>query len=74
MKTLKDKSTRKKKSPVIMYDILIPRKIYETNSNIALCIDVVYIIRVVFMVSIDRKVKYRSIIQITSQNEEAYFK
>ena len=74
MKTLKDKSTRKKTSPVIMYDILIPRRIYETNSNIALCIDVVYIIRVVFMVSIDRKVKYRSIIQITSQNEEAYFK
>ena len=48
--------------------------IYENSSNIELYIEVIYKNRVAFMVSIYIQVKYRSIIQITSQNEEAFFK
>ena len=38
----------------------------KNNSNIELCIDVVYINSVEFMVSIDKQVKYRSIIHFKS--------
>ena len=39
-----------------------------------MCIDSVYINGVEFLVNIERQVKYRSIIHITSQNEELIFK
>ena len=43
---------------------------YTRQSNIVLFIDLIYLNGVIFMVSIDRKVKRGSIIHITSQNEE----
>ena len=47
---------------------------YIKSSNIELCIDVVFINCVEFLVYIDRQVQYRSIIHITSNNEEECFK
>ena len=46
----------------------------KNNLNIELCIEVVCINGIAFIVSIDRQVKYRSIIHITSQNEEEFSK
>ena len=74
MTIIKVNSTRNNPRPVINYEINIPIKIYKNNSNVELCIDVVYINGVSFLVSIDRQVKYRSIFHIPSQNEEYFSK
>ena len=74
MEILKVKSIRSNPRPVIRYEIQIPSDVYKNNSNIELCIDVVSISGVVFLVSIYRQVKYRSIIHITSHNEDKDFK
>ena len=57
MVSLKGKSTRIKTSPVMKYEIQIPRKIYKNNKNIEFCFDFIYKNGVAFMVSIDRKSK-----------------
>ena len=72
--SIKGNWTRIKPSPVLKYKVQIRRDRYKHNLNIELFIDFVYIHDVVFLVSIDRQVKYRSNIHITSQNEEAFFK
>ena len=74
MESLKGKSTRSNPIPVINNEIQITSKIYKNNSNIELCIDKVYINGVSFLAYIDRQVKYRSMIHITSQKEEEIFK
>ena len=67
---LKDKSTRSDPMLVMKDDVHIPSKIYKKNSIIDLCIEVVFINVISFPVSIDRQLKYRSIIHITYHNEE----
>ena len=74
MSGLKNKSTRSKPRPEIKDVIKISIKICKNNSNIQLCIDVVYITGKEFRLSIGKEVKYRSIIRITFQNEEEFFK
>ena len=74
MASIKGKSTRSKPRLEIKYDIQIISNIYKNYSKIELFIDVLYISGVSFLVPIDRKVKYRSIIHITSQNEEEFSK
>ena len=61
--SIKVKITRSKPSTVINDNIQIPSEIYNNNSNIELCFDIIYINSVAFLVSIDKKVKYRSIFQ-----------
>ena len=74
MASLKGKSTRSKPKPVIRDDIQIPEEIYNKNSNLDLCIDVIYINRVAFLVSIDKQIKYRSIIHVKDQDTPEFFK
>ena len=68
--SIKGKITRSKPSTVINDNIQIPSEIYNNNSNIELCFDIIYINSVAFLVSIEKKVKYRSIIHNTYHNEE----
>ena len=68
MSSPKGKSTRSKSRPVINDDIQITSKIHKKNSKIELCIEVVYTNGVECLVFIDRKVKYKSIIHITTHN------
>ena len=42
----------------------------KNNSNVELCIDIVYKSGLALVVSIDEKVKYISVIHIAYQNEE----
>ena len=58
MSNLKGKSTGSKPRTVIKYDIQILSNIYK-NSNIKLCIGIVYINDVAFLLYIDRQLKYR---------------
>ena len=54
MESIKGNSTRSKPRPVINDDINTPIDIYKNNSNIELCIDVIYINGIAFLVYIDR--------------------
>ena len=54
MESIKGNSTRIKPRPVINNDINTPIDIYKNNSNIELCIDVIYINGIAFLVYIDR--------------------
>ena len=72
--SLKGKLTRSKPRTVIKDDIWIPSEIYKKKSKIELFIGAGYINGVAFLVYIDRKVKYRSIIHTTTHNEEGFFK
>ena len=74
MASIKGNSKSSNPSPVIKDGIRIPSKIYKNNSNIELWIDIIYIYGVSFMVSIEIQVKYRSIMNITSQNEKVFSK
>ena len=74
MSIIKSKSTRIIPRPVIKDDIQIPSEIYKNNSNIELFIYVICINGVAFLVYIYRQVEYRSIVHITSQNEEDFSK
>ena len=60
--SLKVNSIRIKPRTVIKDSIQIPSKIYKNNSDIELCVDVIYINGVAYMVSIDRQVKCRYIL------------
>ena len=71
--SLKVKPKRSKPRPEIKDDIQNPSEKYK-NSSIELCIDVVYINGVAFMVFIYRQVKYISIINTKSNDEEEFSK
>ena len=70
--SLKGKPTRRKPRTLIRDEVKITSKIYKNNSKMELCIDVIYINGVVFIVYIDRQLKYISIIHIVTQNEEHF--
>ena len=64
----KGKPTKSKPRLVIKYGIQIPSEIYKNNSKIELLIYLVCINGDAFLVYIDKQVKYRSIVHITSKN------
>ena len=61
---LKGKATRSK-SAIMSKDIIeIPEEIYMKNHKLQLCIDIVYINGMTFLVSIDKEIKFRSIVHL----------
>jgi hypothetical protein len=56
--TLKCKTVRVTPSPVMTDYIQIPKEIVDPNHNVALAIDIMYVNRLPFMVSISRKIKF----------------
>ena len=72
MSILKVNFTRRKPRLVIKDCTQISSAIYKKNSKIELLIDAIYINGIVFLISIDRQLKYISIIHIVTQNEEHF--
>ena len=61
---LKGKATRSK-PPIMSKDIIeIPEEIYLKNYKLHLCIDIVYINGMTFLVSIDKEIRFRSIVHL----------
>ena len=61
---LKGKATQSK-PPIMSKDIIeIPEEIYLKNYKLHLCIDIVYVIGMTFLVSIEREVRFRSIVHL----------
>ena len=59
--TLKGKTVRNKPIPVIQDYIKVPKEIKEIHHNIELCVDIMYIQKIIFLVTVSKKIKYITI-------------
>lgn len=67
MATLKGKSTRVTPKPVIMDIVEVPPEIRKTHYEVDLCVDLMFINSIGFMATIDRTIRYRSVVTIDSK-------
>ena len=72
MATLKGKSVRKKPNPVLKDWIQLPEEIHNKHRRIELCMDIMYINGVGLMTAVDRSIRYRSIVEVTENDSDAY--
>ena len=72
--TLKGKSTRPKPTTVVDDYVDIPAEIMENNGNIELCMDIMFINELPFLTTIDRQVKFRSLVPMDSRTSVESFK
>ena len=71
---LKGKSTRKKVETVREDNIEIPKELIEQHREIELCMDTMYVNEVGMLTTIDRTVRFRSVVPITSRTNEEYYR
>ena len=71
---LKGKSTRKKVESVREDNIEIPKELIEQHREIDLCMDTMYVNEVGMLTTIDRTVKFRSVVPIASRTHEEYYR
>ena len=70
MAALKGKSVRTTPKPVLEDWINLPEEIHKKHKRIKLCMDIMYINGVGLMTAVDRSIRYRSIVEITSNNDD----
>ena len=72
--SLKDKSTRPRPTTVIDNYVDIPREIMENNANLELCMDIMFINELPFLTTIDRQIKFGSLVPMESRSSVKSFK
>jgi hypothetical protein len=72
LSSLKGKSTRSKPKPVKQDLIEIPKEILESHKELELCMDTIFINKQGFLTTIDRSIKYRSVVPIEDKKIEEY--
>ena len=72
--SLKGKSTRTKPKPVVEDVIDIPPEIKKENKEIVLCMDTMFINKEIFLTTIDKSIKFRSLIPMASKSSDEYYK
>ena len=72
MAALKGKSVRRKPKPVLEDWIQLPEEIHNKHRRIELCMDIMYIDGVGLMTAVDRSIRYRSIVEVTENDSDAY--
>jgi len=72
--TLKGRSTRPSPTTVVDDLIEIPEELKKMNQYIDLAIDIILINRVILLTSIDRSVKYRTVVPLDSHNKEELYR
>jgi hypothetical protein len=70
--SIKGKATREKPAPVVLNFIEIPHELIEAQRNITLCIDTMKINGLLFMVTMSRKILYRTAEWVASQKVQVY--
>ena len=70
MAALKGKSVRTTPKPVLEDWINLPEEIHKKHKRIELCMDIMYINGVGLMTAVDRSIRYRSIVEINSNNDD----
>ena len=71
---LKGKSTRRKVETVREDNIEIPKELIEQHREIELCMDTMYVNEVGMLTTIDRTIKFRAVIPISSRTHEEYYR
>ena len=66
--TLKGKSTRRAPLPVVDDNVAIPPEILEEHKDLVLCMDLMYINGMPLFTSIDRSIKFRSVVPIKNRS------
>ena len=74
MATLKGKSTRPRPKPVLEDWIELPREIMSKHAEIELCMDIMFIYGVKLMTTIDRTIRFRSVVPIQSKENSHFIK
>ena len=70
--TLKGKSTRRTPKPVVVDEIEIPPELLSKHRQIELCMDTMFINSQPFLTAIDKTIRFRSLIPITSRKGPEY--
>jgi hypothetical protein len=74
VKPVKGKSTRCKSTPVEEEDVIeIPEELIANNCKIDLCIDIMYVNKCRFMMTIDRMIRFQSAIPIEKCTHKEYY-
>ena len=71
---LKGKSTRPKPPVVIDDHVDIPQEILENNAHVELCMDIMFVNELPFLTTIDRQIKFRSLVPMESRTSKESFK
>ena len=71
---LKGKSTRRKVETVREDNIEIPKELVEQHREIELCMDTMYVNEVGMLTTIDRTIKFRTVMPIASRTNEEYYR
>ena len=72
--TLKGKSTRSKPKPVKTDIIEIPKELKMKHENLELCMDVMFVNKCAMLTTIDKSIKFRSLVPLNSQKHEEYYR
>ncbi|CAJ1943965.1 unnamed protein product [Cylindrotheca closterium] len=74
--TIKGKQKQKRPTPKAVVDdwIEMPKELLKHNSNLDLCIDIMFINNVAFFVSIDKAIKFRFSTELKDRTKDAIYK
>ena len=70
--SIKGKTTREKPAPIVSDFIEIPHELIEAQRNVTLCIDTMKINSLPFLVTVSRKILYRTAEWVTSHKVPVY--
>ena len=72
--TLKGKTTRQTPKPVVADEVMIPSELLMKHRQIELCMDTMFVNKQPFLTSIDKSVRFRSLVPLKSQSGEEYLR
>ena len=70
--TLKGKTTRQTPKPVVADEVMIPSELLMKHRQIELCMDTMFVNKQPFLTSIDKSVRFRSLVPLKSRSGEEY--
>ena len=72
--TLKGKTTRQTPKPVVADEVMIPSELLMKHRQIELCMDTMFVNKQPFLTSIDKSVRFRSLVPLKSRSGEEYLR
>ena len=70
--TLKGKTTRQTPKPVVADEVMIPSELLMKHRQIELCMDTIFVNKQPFLTSIDKSVRFCSLVPLKSRSGEEY--
>ena len=73
-KSIEDEHERMKTKPVVADEVMIPSELLMKHRQIELCMDTMFVNKQPFLTSIDKSVRFRSLVPLKSQSGEEYLR